>query len=177
MSSERGDSVKTKASPMAKCWGANRWLDTVMREDIIRDYRKGCAVWAATNATTSSHVRKGRVYLGGCEQSFLPQVKEIIVGGTHFVLQKRIKRQTTPVHGTPRMTTNVILWFLFVKFIYKSKSCRPIAMKVLFRKIHDSSNRRFVENLRTNNSQGLRWGCECNAVKRYSGLLIKWKAA
>lgn len=120
---------------MAKCWGANRWLDTVMREDIIRDYRKGCAVWAATNATTSSHVRKGRVYLGGCEQSFLPQVKEIIVGGTHFVLQKRIKRQTTPVHGTPRMTTNVILWFLFVKFIYKSKSCRPIATKVLFRGI------------------------------------------
>ena len=129
---------------MAKCWGANRWLDTVMREDIIHDYWKGCAVWAATNATTSSHIRKGSVYLGECEQSFLLQVKEIIVGGTHFVLQKRTKRQTTPVHGTPRMTTHVILWFLFVKFISTSKSCRPIATKVLFREIHDSFNKRFV---------------------------------
>lgn len=162
---------------MAKCWGANRWLDTVMREDIIRDYWKGCAVWAATNATTSSHIRKGSVYLGECEQSFLLQVKEIIVGGTHFVLQKRTKRQTTPVHGTPRMTTHVILWFLFVKFISTSKSCRPIAMKVLFRGLHDSFNKRFVENSRTDDSQGLKWGCECNAVKRFSGLLIKWKAA
>ena len=66
---------KNQSVPNGKCWGSHRCQDTDMREDIIRGRKEGCAVWAATNATTSSYLIKGRCTLEKYEQLIPPQME------------------------------------------------------------------------------------------------------